>query len=255
MRKCWAACLGDCSGKITKEHIVTKSVFIDDEIKIKGFPSCRLAPKLIPKESFESNILCWKHNNDLSYIVDPAGKSAFDVFRKVAAFSEQRTTAIKATGLVLPFEQVKYMIDGPNLERWFLKTLINIVIVGKGKVPIGSNRGDAGEPSQELVEIAFGRKQFVDGAGIYFFSHTQLTWDPNGEGVTCIPWILADPAGAHIVAGEFWFYEFPFFLNLMPVKIPLTWNFKGRPAKFLHRLSRINFNLEGDVRQKVNFKW
>jgi hypothetical protein len=238
MHTCWAACLGNCSRKKSKEHIVSKSVFIGDELKIRGFPWCRQTPQLLPKESLESNILCCKHNKDLSHAVDPAGINAFRVFRKVAELSEQRARAVKNSGIVLP-EQVKYTIDGPNLERWFLKTLINIVIVGKEKVPIGSNRGNAGEPSQELVEIAFGRKQFVDGAGIYFFSHAELTWDPNGEGVTCIPQILADPTGEHIVAGEFWFYGCPFFLNLMPVKIPLTWNYRGRPVKFLHRLSRI----------------
>ncbi len=119
-------------------------MFVGDEIKIKGFPWCRQAPQLLPKESFESNILCCKHNNDLSHAVDPAGISAFDVFRKVAALSEQRTTAVRTTGLVLPFEQAKYTIDGPNLERWFLKTLINIAIIGKEKVPIGSKCVDPG---------------------------------------------------------------------------------------------------------------
>lgn len=230
-------------------------MFIGDEIKIKGFPWCRQTPQLLPKESFESNILCWKHNNDLSPTVDPAGINAFDVFRKVAEFSEQRTSALKNSGIVLPFEQVQYTIHGPNLERWFLKTLINLVIVGKEKVPIGSNRGNAGEPSQELVEIAFSKKQFAHGAGLYFPNHAGLTWNPNSEGVTCIPQILLHPDGAHIVAGEFWFFGCPFFLHLMQVRIPLTWNYRGRPTKFLYRLSRIEFNLEGDVRQKVNFQW
>jgi hypothetical protein len=41
MDKCWAACLGDCSDKMSREHVITEGVFLSDDIKVKGLPWCR----------------------------------------------------------------------------------------------------------------------------------------------------------------------------------------------------------------------
>ena len=34
MRTCWAKCLGDCSDKISGEHVITKGVFLTDSVKV-----------------------------------------------------------------------------------------------------------------------------------------------------------------------------------------------------------------------------
>ena len=95
MAQCWAACLGGCSGKITKEHTVSENVFSGDMLGVKGFPWCRHDHKFIPKKSFESNILCDGHNKELSHEVDPAGIKAFDVFRNVSEVTERRREKVK----------------------------------------------------------------------------------------------------------------------------------------------------------------
>ena len=148
-------------------------------------------------------------------------------------------------------------MNGPNLERWFLKTLINIVVVGKERFSIGSYRGDAGEPSRELVEIAFGQKRFERGAGLYFLSHDGLIWEPR-EGVSCISWIHESQVGSYIAAGEFWFYGCPFFLTLDGFgknRASLAVQLRDRSLNLHYHLSRINFQLEGDVVQTINFQW
>src|SRR5690348_7609366 len=33
---CWAACLGGCSNKISREHTITRSMFLDNEITVRG---------------------------------------------------------------------------------------------------------------------------------------------------------------------------------------------------------------------------
>jgi hypothetical protein len=60
---------------------------------------------------------------------------------------------------------VHLQIDGDRLERWFFKTLINITVGGKEK--IGPKSDTPGEPSSDLVEIAFGHRKFVPNAGLY----------------------------------------------------------------------------------------
>src|SRR5207245_9876292 len=50
----------------------------------------------------------------------------------------------------------KFLIDGPRMERWFLKTLINVAYHTDS--PIEDN---------PLVEIAFGKKSFEPHAGLY----------------------------------------------------------------------------------------
>lgn len=49
MSECWANSLGNCSGKMSREHLITKGTFIDDEILVHGFDWCRDAPVKIPQ--------------------------------------------------------------------------------------------------------------------------------------------------------------------------------------------------------------
>lgn len=75
MKTCWAQCLGNCSGKISREHPISPSVFGGDEIVVQGFPWCRDRPKKISVANLTEKVLCQKHNSDLSDI-DKAGSDA-----------------------------------------------------------------------------------------------------------------------------------------------------------------------------------
>ena len=44
---CWAASLGDCSKKMSREHTVSRSLFATDEVMVQGFPWCANEPKKI----------------------------------------------------------------------------------------------------------------------------------------------------------------------------------------------------------------
>jgi hypothetical protein len=68
MEECWANCLRNCSNKITREHLVSQSLFVVNRVVVQGFPWCKDAPKEVSLASLTAKILCSKHNNDLSHI-------------------------------------------------------------------------------------------------------------------------------------------------------------------------------------------
>lgn len=65
MRKCWAACLGDCSEKISSEHIITNGAFLTDAVKVKGLAWWVDEFKTIGLASLVKNVLCTYHNSKL----------------------------------------------------------------------------------------------------------------------------------------------------------------------------------------------
>jgi hypothetical protein len=156
---CWAECLGGCSEKISREHPISRSLFLGNEVTVHGFPWCKTVPVKIGLQSFTTKILCTKHNSDLSDL-DDIGADAFKDLREMTRLSNVRSK---------PKHQIwtvkRYRIDGPGLERWFLKTSINLAFGGPYR--IGKDSAVVGQPSRRLVEIAFGLTQFQGGAGLY----------------------------------------------------------------------------------------
>jgi hypothetical protein len=155
---CWAACLGDCGEGISREHWVSKCLFESEEILVQGFSWCLNEPKTIPLANFVAKILCKKHNSAISEL-DSAALQAFKVFRESIRINQVRGKLKRP-----PIWNIKRLtIDGPRLERWFLKTLINFSY--DGQWTIGPGAHPAGTVSCDLVEIAFGRRQFENGSG------------------------------------------------------------------------------------------
>jgi len=88
MWKCWAQSLGNCSGPLSREHIVTAGLF-GDVVSVQGFSWCKDEPKIIGLPNFTRNILCATHNRALSRI-DTAAIKAFDVFRECVRLVDVR---------------------------------------------------------------------------------------------------------------------------------------------------------------------
>jgi hypothetical protein len=163
MSVCWASGLGDCSEKISREHLVSQSLFMSEEITVQGFPWCKDTPKKVGLQNLTAKILCRKHNSDLSPI-DEAGAAAFDAIRQA-----KRLGNIRQRLRTTYWHVEKFKIDGPALERWFVKTLVNVAFGREHR--IGSDSTVAGEPSMRLVEIAFGKNKSDGRAGIYQVVH------------------------------------------------------------------------------------
>ena len=249
MKSCWAACLDGCSGKISREHIVSRSLFEGEAVKVFGFPWCKDEEKEISLPSLTAKILCVKHNNNLSE-VDTAGADAFAVFREMTRLSNVREKMKPHRWRV-----VRYSINGLLLERWFLKTLINISL--NSKYPIGKLAIDAGQPSDILVKIAFGCHAFTGRSGLYSAVHVGQKVDSSDK-VGFAPLIKENN---YIDGGLFSFRGFRFLLFLDAEGPPERLTGIGFPgddwsnSQLNYHNKKINFTLGKYLSQVVEITW
>jgi hypothetical protein len=164
---CWADSNGNCAGKTSREHLVSASLFPGKLIMVRGFPWCKDAPVEIGISGLTAKILCRKHNSDLSPL-DEAASNAFETLRKMTTLNETRRKIKPNIWTVKEF-----VLDGALLERWFLKTLINIAC--DREYPIGNDSETVGRPSPRLVRIALSQQKFEQKAGLYVLAKEGMT--------------------------------------------------------------------------------
>jgi len=160
MSECWAAPLGDCVGKLSREHIITEGLLPQAGILIQGFPWCLDGPAKIGTANLTSKILCVKHNSLLS-TADDAGIAMVTQFREFFRLGNVRS-GMKSRR----WHRVRLTTKGLELERWFLKTLINVAFGHKYPM-LKPDEAKHWRPSLNLVEIAFGLTRFEPRAGLY----------------------------------------------------------------------------------------
>lgn len=248
MSHCWASAISLCSGKITREHIVSKGLFENEVVKVQGFSWCKDSPKEIGLSSLTAKILCKKHNEDLSE-VDTSGSNAFDSIREMRRIANIR-------GKVKPkmWNIIKYSIDGNLLERWFLKTLINISYCKEYSI---GGEAENGKPINEIIKIAYGKSNFSGRAGLYSIVHV-------GQQINSTDSFLFSPVikdKKYIAGGLFSFRGFKYLLFLMPEGPPKTLDGVflngediGKSQLNFHN-TKINENTGKYLSQIVNIKW
>jgi hypothetical protein len=144
MKRCWAACLGNCSRAMSREHIISQSVFKDTKLLVEGVPWLGTSQaRQLGRSALTGKVLCKYHNEQLSALDKVAGQLSAALR---ALFASQRTTTLS--------------LDGWLYERWCLKVLLNICTSGWAT-------GRMAVPAQEFVEVAFGRRRLDNGAGLY----------------------------------------------------------------------------------------
>jgi len=120
MRECYASVLGDCGGGISGEHYFSASVlrllFPTGSYKLGGFPWLKPGQNQPSIASLTANILCKKHNSELS----PLDDVALSVFR---FFDEH----LPLVGADKQDKQVAVALEGELFERWILKVLTGVV--------------------------------------------------------------------------------------------------------------------------------
>jgi len=145
-------CLGGCAGGFSAEHVITGSLFAGKEICINGLPWCRTRSITMPPRNFTANILCRKHNSDLS-LIDDAGLATFKAFRDAGAEQDARHRYLSSGLAPYRFPVLQHEVDGYNFERWLLKTLINMELAGDQALPIGRPGPNNERPPRDLVEM------------------------------------------------------------------------------------------------------
>ena len=220
MNRCWAECLGDCSSKISAEHVVTAGTFTDSSVRVKGLPWCLDKFKTVGLESFVRKVLCRQHNSLLSP-VDDAAIGLRDALCGIAALSKERN---RTKPQVWPVKS--FVVDGFGVERWCLKTLMTLAF--GGKVPIGEGDGRPGLPPSELVEIAFGFRNFQPGrAGLYWVGNA-------GEEVNVMEGAVISTFSNkdnRLGGARFWFWGLNLLLLLTTVGPPGPFSFTSADGK------------------------
>ncbi len=148
---CWASSLGNCGGGPSREHIISKSQFDEDSITMHGLPWCK-EPKTVGFASLVAKNLCADHNHALS-----------PVDNEMRRFKEALKTIMRSPKL-----PVRVELDARLIERWLLKTTINIAL---------QNTGSGLDVTPDLVRIAYGQATPPPRQG--FFLIAEL-----GESVT-----------------------------------------------------------------------
>jgi hypothetical protein len=126
--KCYAVSLGGCNG-ISLEHIFTKGIFGHGMVETCGLP----IPdgKRVGLSAAGANILCRHHNSLLNVLDD-------EIVRLANAVAEFRTSCAN----------LSVQIQGPLIERWFLKFIVGIASA--------SWLGDRLAPTDGVVRQLFG---------------------------------------------------------------------------------------------------
>jgi hypothetical protein len=182
--------------------LVSAGLFVGDVVRVQGFPWCKEGPVEIGIGALTAKVLCVGHNNALSP-VDDAGARAFGVFREI-----RRLANVRERLKPHRWNIVKYRIAGRSLERWFLKTLINLCC--DREYPIGRASSAVGRPSESLVRIAYGLDSFRGRAGVYFVVREGM----RVESTDTVGFSPLIKLGTHIEAGLFSFRGQRFLLFL-----------------------------------------
>lgn len=145
---CYAASLGNCGGKISREHFISESVleqfdFLDPE----GVPWLKGKANTVSAANLNSKCLCEYHNNFLSPLDTLAGKA----FANFVEFLNPKAP--------------KVLIWGPSLERWLLKVMLGLV--GTKQIEVSGQKITTSNLPTEWVEILFGLRDFDAETGLY----------------------------------------------------------------------------------------
>jgi hypothetical protein len=256
MEQCWAKSLGDCEGTISEEHYVSSGVFSGGEIYVHGLAWCKGVAKKIAKKRLVRSMLCVRHNGRLSPL-DMEATKAFRIVREYVRLSDVRNQMNPRS----TWNIVRRKLDGPLLERWFLKTLVNCAFGGERR--IGKGARDIGLPSDELVKVAYGIERFKNRAGLHLLSSTGHTLGLE-ERFEYLPMSQPD----HLSGALFLFYGFYFVLYLEEEGLDLTKDILipgplpsgamatgGVNAKPIFHPSALKFNVHEKLSHALEIRW
>lgn len=199
MDKCYANSLGNCCSKISGEHIVSKSI-LDDIVQVSGFRKFKGESKAIGKNSLVTNVLCVHHNGSLSPYDDEIA-----AHKKHIELIDARYELFRRSPQYVKKNAFIYKVNGSKIERWFLKTLINLCKANQKEVIININ---------ELLPYLFGDKKFEYPYGLGMLTKPNLT--VNSADVIEMSPILANMNGDDVLQGGVFRYRGFAYLLLLP---------------------------------------
>lgn len=216
---CWAEPLSNCSGKISREHYVSKGVFDHDLVTASGLSWCKGKEVQISLASAVAKILCKKHNSALS---------VFD--STTAALSRFLIEELRHS----PERDAHFNINGWQLEKWALKTAINLTYLGAF-----GHRGNI--PTPEHLAILFRERLIPDGMGLYLINGKL----DSQEARAGVHWLdVRNSQTSELVAVKLILYGIQFLVALVPERADRKVFSDGEHANatFWYRPDNITFS-------------
>lgn len=158
-----------------------------------------------------ANVLCKYHDNSLSEIDTESGtlREAIDGFWD----TWMRKRSIPG----LLYTRKVFEVDGPRMMRWFMKSLFTQM--ASSGVPIGGPHAEVNTPTDELVDIVYGKAPPRGLMGLYAAAAVNEPKDEKMTGFAFQPWEWIhrdDPSRKYIAGCLAVFKGFRFALNLDP---------------------------------------
>lgn len=179
-------------------------------ITVHGFPWCLHERVIIGRRSLTTNRLCKRHNELLGEEVDREGIKLVKAFRE--SIGDAVTSEFNREHVI----PKSFCFDGPQLERWFLKTTINLCITGVSQsLRWMGGQSISDNPPPDFVAAAFGKSTLSPPMGLYTAGAIGQNADA-GERIEFSPLMRADS----IEGGMFTIMGFRFLLFMGNEALP-----------------------------------
>ncbi|MGZ5434515.1 MAG: hypothetical protein ACXWID_20045 [Pyrinomonadaceae bacterium] len=252
--KCWASELGGCSTTQSREHYITRALWPDGGITIRGFEWLDGRAKTVGVDSLTAKILCDKHNNLLS----PLDAEASRVFRTVGEIFLLNEARGKTKLSKQYWKVQKYEASGKIFERWAAKYLVGLFCVVGKDTCWHETQTEPIRPPLRIVRAIFGEIGFEKPIGLYLAAISGDSFD-GVDGVTMSP--LFHPEGG-LLGGHFEFKGFSFVIWLSE-EDPHSFTMAGRPGtqfgpganELLYRPQTWQFTSRHIITARISFDW
>lgn len=208
MKKCWANSYGQCGNKITGEHLISKSI-LNKRIIVQGFSWCKDQPKEIGQASLVNNFLCNHHNEALS----PSDTEIANFVSSLDKFTATENK-FRKYGFRVKKVPIKYLINGLLIEKWFIKTLINICL---------TNEKEANIHFDKILPILYGDKKNENPYGFNFAVKTGQTLKRENQ-IQIAPLFNQTDSEKELAGGLFLFQGFKVIILIPCSKFPIQNN-------------------------------
>ena len=249
---CWAQAIGGCSQKTSREHLVSGGLWSGDQVDVFGFPWCKDVTKRIGLASLTGRVLCTHHNSRLSPI-DQAGIDAFVAIRDADELCDRRNRQRPHR----KWRVRRFDLSGMDLERWFLKSTINLALSQKSALTWAATGRPLEDVPLEVVEVAFGARAFAKPRGLYCVGRVGQTVVAT-EGISFAP-LIQD--GNSMVGGMFGFRGMNFLVYFGDAELPVHLDLPGSTSSGweagqpLYRLRRQRWKIGRHLSHFIELAW
>jgi hypothetical protein len=185
---------------------VSRSVIGSGDVEISGFAFLKGETRTIAGERLLAKMLCKHHNTALS----PLDAAAGHFYKVLSAFNERGL--MRAQGARKRGGIDMYEVDGPLVERWMLKTVINLMFDTDDEVEYGWR------PPEMWVRCAFGASVFPVKCGFYLLEGEGVSRISQHSTISILPRTRSARDGT-LIGGQFRLANLQFVLAMEPLHI------------------------------------